>query len=77
MQEVSDVIFALADQDGSGSIAEREFVQCTRAFGVIDSAGVAAFRMIDKDRSGRITREEWLTFMREVFQSPRWTTRRL
>lgn len=69
LQAVGEVIFTMADQDGSGSIAEREFKQCMRAYGVTDAAAVAAFRLIDSDGNSRITREEWRTFLRDVVHS--------
>lgn len=69
LQEVNDVIFTMADHDGSGTISEREFVQCMRSYGVSDSAAAAAFRLIDADRNSRITRDEWQGFLRDVFQS--------
>jgi Ca2+-binding EF-hand superfamily protein len=69
LHEVSEVIFTMADHDGSGSISEREFGQCMRAYGVAEAAAARAFRLIDCDGDSRITREEWRTFLRDVFQS--------
>jgi Ca2+-binding EF-hand superfamily protein len=69
MQAISDVIFTIADRDGSGAISEQEFIQCMRAYGVSDSAALAAFRQIDSDKNSRIARQEWQTFMSAIFQS--------
>jgi len=66
---LSDVIFTMADQDGSGSVSQKEFVQCIRAYGVADAAAATAYRLIDGDKNGRISREEFQRFMRDVFQS--------
>lgn len=69
IEAVSDVIFTMADRDGSGTISEREFVQCFQSYGVSDSAALTGFRLVDQDGNGRITRIEWLAFMRDVFFS--------
>jgi Ca2+-binding EF-hand superfamily protein len=69
IEAISDVIFTLADHDGSGTISEREFVQCFRSYGISDAAATTGFRMVDQDGNGRITRAEWLAFMRDVFYS--------
>ena len=66
---LSDVIFTMADQDGSGGLSMKEFAQCIRAYGVIESAASAAFWLIDRDKSGRVSRAEFQGFLREVFQS--------
>lgn len=66
---LGDVIFTMADQDGSGGLSAKEFTLCIRAYGVDEKAAASAFWMIDRDKSGRITREEFQQFMREVFQS--------
>lgn len=69
LQAVAEALFAMADHDGSGAISEREFVQLLRLYGTLDSAASSAFRLLDADKNGRITREEWRAFMRDVFKS--------
>lgn len=69
MEAVADVLFTTADRDGTGTISEREFVQWTRACGILDSAAAAGFKLVDSDGSGRITRDEWHRFMRDLFRS--------
>ena len=64
-----DVIFTMADQDGSGALSLKEFTQCIRAYGGTDTAAASAFWMMDRDKNGRISREEFQIFMRDVFQS--------
>ena len=66
---LSDVIFTMADRDGSGALSTKEFTQCIRAYGVTDTAAASAFWLIDRDKNGRVSREEFHNFLREVFQS--------
>lgn len=66
---ISDVIFTMADKDGSGSLSPKEFAQCVRAYGVMETAATSAFWLIDRDKNGRISREEFQAFMSDVFQS--------
>ena len=69
IQAVSDVLFSVADRDGKGTISATEFVRCMRSYGILDTVTMSAFELVDADKNGRITREEFLSFMREVFQS--------
>ena len=69
IQGLSDVIFTMADKDGSGTLSPKEFAQCIRAYGVAERAAESAFWMIDSDKNNRVSREEFHAFMRDVFQS--------
>lgn len=69
VQAMAHVIFTAYDQNRSGTLSEREFLQFTRAHGLLDSVSSAGFRLIDRDQSGHISKEEWLRFLRDVFVS--------
>lgn len=69
VQALSDILFTVCDRNGNGTLSETEFLQWGRAYGFSDSVAIAGFNLIDRDRNGRITREEWLHFMRDVFLS--------
>ena len=69
IQGVSDMLFTVADRDGKGTLSATEFVRCMRSYGILDTVTMAAFELVDADKNGHITREEFLAFMREVFQS--------
>ncbi len=69
VQSLSNVLFMVCDRNHTGTLSEHEFVQFARAYGLSDAAAVAGFKLIDHDRNGSITKEEWLRFMRDVFLS--------
>lgn len=69
VQALSDILFTVCDRNENGTLSETEFLQWGRAYGFSDSVAIAGFNLIDRDRNGRITREEWLHFMRDVFLS--------
>lgn len=66
---MANIIFTVYDQNRSATLSEREFLQFTRAHGLLDSVSSAGFRLIDRDQSGHISKEEWLRFLRDVFVS--------
>ena len=66
---LANVLFTAYDHGGSGTLSESEFLGFTRAHGLVDAAASAGFRLIDRDRNGHISKEEWLRFMRDVFVS--------
>ncbi|MFO0575179.1 MAG: mechanosensitive ion channel [Polyangia bacterium] len=68
---LASVLFTAYDHGGSGTLSEQEFLGFTRAHGLNDAAASAGFRLIDRDRNGHISKEEWLRFMRDVFVSRR------
>lgn len=51
------------------ALSESEFVAFTRAHGLLDAVASAGFRLIDRDRNGHISQEEWMRFMRDLFVS--------
>ena len=69
IQALADVLFIIVDRDGAGTISEKEFIGWTRAYGIVESAASAGFRLIDNDGNGLITRDEWNQFVRDIFQS--------
>lgn len=69
VQALSDVLFTVCDRNGNDALSEAEFLQWGRSYGFSDSVAIAGFNLIDRDRNSRITREEWLRFMRDVFVS--------
>ena len=50
-------------------MSEAEFVQFARANGSSDAVASAGFRLIDRDRNGHISLDEWRQFMHDLFQS--------
>jgi small conductance mechanosensitive channel len=73
MMAVAELLFTIADQDGDGTIGAKEFGQCFAAYGIAESITAKGFTLIDSDDNGRITREEWQSFMRDVLQSQKLT----
>lgn len=69
IQAISDTLFTIADHDGRGTISTGEFLQWTRAYGVLDTVAASAFELLDSDKNGRIDHSEWSAFMRDVMQS--------
>jgi small conductance mechanosensitive channel len=66
---LANVLFTAYDPQGSGSLSENGFLSFTRAHGLADAVASAGFRLIDRDRNGHISKEQWLRFMRDVFVS--------
>lgn len=71
VRALADVLFTACDRNGNEALSESEFVLWARAYGLVDAVAIAGFNLIDRDRNGRITRAEWLRFMRDVFLSQR------
>lgn len=71
VEALAEVLFAIADHDGAGTISEGEFLGWSRAYGILDHAAAAGFRLLDEAGSGRISRESWQRFTRLIFQSKR------
>lgn len=71
VESLADVLFAIADHDGAGTITESEFLGWSRAYGILDHAAAAGFRLLDEAGTGRISRDTWHRFTRLIFQSKR------
>lgn len=69
LNSLSDVLFTVCDHNANGTMSEGEFVQFARAHGSSDAVAAAGFRLIDRDRNGTISLEEWRHFMHDLFQS--------
>lgn len=69
VKALSDVLFTVCDRNGNEALSEGEFVQWARAYGFAESAAITGFNLIDRDRNGRITKDEWQRFLRDVFLS--------
>lgn len=66
---LANMLFAVYDRNGTGTLSEAEFLLFARAYGLSDVVAAAGFQLIDRDRNGSITKEEWLRFLNDVFVS--------
>lgn len=66
---LANVIFDAYDANGSGTLTENEFLYFARAHGLLDTVASAGFRLIDRDHNRHISKEEWRSFMRDLFLS--------
>lgn len=66
---LANVIFDAYDANGSGTLSENEFLYFARAHGLLDTVASAGFRLIDRDHNRQISKEEWQSFMRDLFLS--------
>jgi len=69
IRSLSNVLFTVCDCNQTGTLSEAEFLRFTRAYGLADAVAGAGFALIDRDRNGSITKEEWQRFLHDVFVS--------
>jgi Ca2+-binding EF-hand superfamily protein len=69
VESLSAALFAIYDQNDTGTLSEAEFLLFARACGLVDAVATAGFNLIDRDRNGRIAKDEWQRFLRGVFLS--------
>lgn len=69
VRAMADALFTVCDRNETGSLAEDDFVRLGRAYGLSDLVAITGFKLIDRNGNGRISKEEWQRFMRDVFLS--------
>lgn len=69
VRAMAEALFSVCDRHEVGTLAEDDFVRLGRAYGLSDRAALTGFKLIDRNGNGRISKEEWLRFMRDVFLS--------
>ena len=69
LTSLSDALFTVGDHNTNGTMSEGEFVKFAMALGSSDAVAAAGFRLIDRDRNGNISLQEWRQFMHDLFQS--------
>lgn len=65
----TDALFTVCEHHEAGTLAEDDFVRLGRAYGLSDLVALTGFKLIDRNGNGRISKEEWQRFMRDVFLS--------
>lgn len=66
---LANMLFTVYDRNKTGTLSESEFLLFARAYGLSEAVASAGFQLIDRDRNGSITREEWQRFLLDVFVS--------
>jgi Ca2+-binding EF-hand superfamily protein len=69
LQDQAGAIVEMTDHDRDGRIAEGDFVTNLRAYGQAEEPARAAFKKLDRDGDGHLSKEELLAAVEEFFFS--------
>jgi Ca2+-binding EF-hand superfamily protein len=69
MDSLVDAFYALADRDGDGRVDEDELIMHFRAWNHSEEQAREAFRRLDRNRNGGISKEEWMANLEEFYYS--------
>jgi Ca2+-binding EF-hand superfamily protein len=69
MTELVDAFYGVADRDGTGQLTEDELIRHFRAWHHTDEQARAAFRRLDRNGRGAISKAEWMANLEEFYFS--------
>jgi hypothetical protein len=69
VQRLADLVFAVLDVDTDGLVNEKEMQKFYRAYSIDPALARRAFREIDRDSDGRVSRDEILNAVTEFYLS--------
>jgi Ca2+-binding EF-hand superfamily protein len=69
MDVLVDAFFALADRDGDGRVNEDELIMHFRAWNHTEDQAREAFRRLDRNGKGAISKQEWMANLEEFYYS--------
>jgi len=69
VQGIAQAVFDILDADSDGVISEAEYLQFFRAFRGTEDQGARAFRKLDENGDGHLTRQEFLDAVTEFHLS--------
>jgi Ca2+-binding EF-hand superfamily protein len=69
MDVLVDAFYALADQDRDGRVGENELIMHFRAWNHSEDQAREAFRHLDRNANGAISKAEWMANLEEFYYS--------
>jgi hypothetical protein len=69
VQRLADLVFAVLDVDADGMVSEKEMQKFYRAYSIDPALARRAFREIDRDSDGKVSRAEILDAVSEFYLS--------